>query len=151
MNILVLYGTLTGNTMLMAEHLSAYIQSLGHSVTLIDQSQGDIQKMKAFDLLILGASTWGDGDPNPTTDSFITILRDTTEDLSDIKYAIFGLGDRNYDHFCGVVDKLESILQSKNAKEVFESLRLDGFPDEEMEKTIDIWINTVLNVYSPKS
>lgn len=150
MNIALFYGSLTGNTMLISEQLSTYLQSQGHKVTMEDQSLVDISNLRDFDLVIFGASTWGEGDANPTTESFLVALDDPLIDLSGVKYAIFGLGDRSYEHFCGVVDKLEQTLQKKNAHQVSSSLRLEGFPDESMQTNIETWISEVLVKYSPQ-
>lgn len=150
MNIALFYGSLTGNTMLLSEQLATYLQSKGHEVTIEDQSMVDVNNLKNFDLVIFGASTWGEGDANPTTESFLSTLNDTSVDLTAMKYAVFGLGDRSYEHFCGVVDKLEHTLQTKKAHQVWQSLRLEGFPDEVMQKNIEKWVDDVLGKYSPQ-
>lgn len=150
MNIALFYGSLTGNTMLISEQLSTHLQSKGHHVTMEDQSLVDIINLKNFDLVIFGASTWGEGDANPTTESFLVTLNDPLTNLGGVQYAIFGLGDRSYEHFCGVVDKLEQTLQTKKAHQVFPSLRLEGFPDESMQECIEKWIGNVLEKCLPQ-
>ncbi len=141
MNIALFYGSLTGNTMLISEHLATYLQSRGHAVHLLDQSLVVPVELATYDLVIFGASTWGEGDANPTTDSFILSLSADVTNLSGVKYLVFGLGDRSYDNFCGVVDRLEQMLESKHATRKSESLRLEGFPDEAMQAAIESWIN----------
>lgn len=150
MNIALFYGSLTGNTMLISEQLATYLQSKGHQVTMEDQSVVDVNILKNFDLVIFGASTWGEGDANPTTESFLVTLNDPSTNITDVKYAIFGLGDRSYEHFCGVVDKLEHTLQAKNAHQVSPSLRLEGFPDESMQTHVESWVGEVLEKCSPQ-
>jgi len=150
MNIALFYGSLTGNTMLISEQLATHLQSKGHEVTMEDQSMVDVNNLRNFDLVIFGASTWGEGDANPTTESFLVTLNDPSTDITDVKYAIFGLGDRSYEHFCGVVDRLEQTLQTKKAFQAHPSLRLEGFPDESMQASIEKWIGEVLKKYSPQ-
>ncbi len=150
MNIALFYGSLTGNTMLLSEQLTAHLQSKGHEVTMEDQSMVDVNNLRNFDLVIFGASTWGEGDANPTTESFLVTLNDPSTNITDVKYVIFGLGDRSYEHFCGVVDKLEKVLKTKSAHQVSSSLRLEGFPDESMQSNIEKWVGEVLEKYSPQ-
>lgn len=50
-----------------------------------------IKDLEPFSFLILGASTWGDGDLQEDWDSFLPVLGKS--DLSDKTIALFGTGD----------------------------------------------------------
>ena len=140
MRLLILYGSLTGNTLLVSEHMHASLTHKGHTVDLVDQSFCEFDRLTAYDLVLIGASTWGEGDPNPTTQVFIEQL-DALERIEMKRVALFGLGDSAYEHFCGVVDKLESSLTRKQMVVCAPSLRLDGFPDETMCDNADAWLD----------
>ncbi len=143
MNILLLYGSLTGNTLLVSEHIQEYLVSKSHQVELVDQAFCPFENLSSYDLVLVGASTWGEGDPNPSTQLFI-------EQISEVKrvesntLAIFGLGDSAYEHFCGVVDELESVFNTKKTNRIIPSLRLDGFPDEAMFEQVHCWLDVVV-------
>jgi flavodoxin I len=139
MHVLILYGSLTGNTLLVSEHIQSFLGTQGHAIDLMDQSFCEFEKLSTYDLAVIGASTWGEGDPNPATQVFIEQL-DALESIEVKRVALFGLGDSAYEHFCGVVDKLESTLRHKDVKLLAPSLRLDGFPDEVMFQNIENWL-----------
>ncbi|MEI7652946.1 MAG: flavodoxin family protein [bacterium] len=140
MHLLILYGSLTGNTLLVSEHMHAFLTKRGHAVDLVDQSFCEFETLNAYDFVLIGASTWGEGDPNPATQVFIEQL-DALERIEMKRVALFGLGDSAYEHFCGVVDKLESSLARKQIVLCAPSLRLDGFPDEVMCDKVDAWLD----------
>ncbi len=46
-------------------------------------------------------------------------------------FALFGCGDSSYTYFCGAIDVLEDRVQKLGGNLVFDSLRIDGEPEEE--------------------
>lgn len=145
MRILLSYGSLTGNTQMICDMVFEKLHPI-HTIELEDQTFFDIQKISSYDLIIFATSTWGEGEPNPTTVAFIESLRQNTDILPPFHAAIFGLGDRAYGHFCGAVDQLESVLSEKHVILDLPSLRLDGFPDEVMLESIMDWLAPLLRV-----
>lgn len=137
--VLILYGSLTGNTLLVSEYVKTFLETEGYVVDSMDQSLCEFEKLNEYNLTIIGASTWGEGEANPSTQLFIEAL-DSYKHVEFQHVALFGLGDMAYDHFCGVVDKLEKSLSLKNIKPLAPSLRLDGFPDEKMFQCVERWL-----------
>lgn len=135
MKILIAFGTLTGNTEEVSKSLRDFLTEQKHLVTLVDQSDIKISELSQFELIILGASTWGDGElgANPITEDFVERFEKEFEPSKDIKFAIFGLGDSSYEHFCGVVDLLEDTLIKNNCKIIKPSLKLEGLPENNLE------------------
>jgi flavodoxin long chain len=88
MKIGIFYGSTNGNTAEAAELIHA---QLGGELF-------DVGKLKTaelllgFDFLILGTSTWYDGELQDDWDSFLKAV--DTLDLTGIKVALFGLGDQ---------------------------------------------------------
>lgn len=139
MKILIAYATLSGNTQMVSEHVHEYLKSKGHHVTLMNQDDLDPAKMNEYELVLLGSSTWGDGEPNPTSEVYMQKLKDHTEPFGDVKFAVFGLGDSSYAHFCGIVDRFEEILKEKQKTPVVESFKIDGYPEDTALANIDAW------------
>ena len=52
----------------------------------------------------------------------------TPESLTGVRFALIGLGDRAYAHFCGGAETLRSALLSAGAEEVAQMVRADGDP-----------------------
>ncbi|MDR5654204.1 flavodoxin domain-containing protein [Ruixingdingia sedimenti] len=96
MNITVLYGTETGNAEMLAEDVVAHLGA-GHDVActnLSDFAPGDFTPDR-FYLVI--CSTYGDGELPASAKPFAAAMEAERPDLSGIHFAIFGLGDTEYD------------------------------------------------------
>lgn len=91
--ILIVYGTETGNAEMLAEDLGAHLES-DHAVTvrnLSDTAPGDLV---GPDLVVLVASSYGEGDPPASAKPFIAKLERDAPDLGGARVAVFGLGDK---------------------------------------------------------
>ncbi|QEN09041.1 flavodoxin [Oceanispirochaeta crateris] len=84
----VVYGSSTGNTEEVAGKTAA---ALGNADVLA-VSDCDADKLKGYDRLILGTSTWGIGDLQDDWDEKLEILSQL--DYSGKTVALFGLGDQ---------------------------------------------------------
>jgi MioC protein len=96
MNITVLYGTETGNAEMLAEDVTSHLEG-DHDVTctnLCDFAPADFTP-DHFYLVI--CSTYGDGELPSSAKPFAEALELSRPDLSGIHFAIFGLGDTEYD------------------------------------------------------
>ncbi len=87
MKSIVVYGSTTGNTETVAEHIA---KALG--AESIDVGSFDISSAQDYDLLVLGASTWGAGDVQDDWEPVLSALQEL--DLADTRVALFGLGDQ---------------------------------------------------------
>ncbi|MEL7026144.1 MAG: flavodoxin domain-containing protein [Pseudomonadota bacterium] len=96
MKISLLYGTETGNAEMLCEDLQSSFRK-EHDVkfsNLEDIGAGELEKDR-FHMFF--CSTYGDGElPNSAID-FVDALKADKNDLSGIKFSIFGLGDTSYD------------------------------------------------------
>ena len=57
--------------------------------------------------------------------------------LQGLRYAVFGLGNRQYEHFCAVGKRVYKAMQSLGAEPV--GPRGDGDDDEDIEEDFDKW------------
>lgn len=87
----IFYASNTGNTEEIAKEIS---KELGN-VKLVDISEDRITLINEYDKIILGFSTWGDGE---LQDNWSDVWEDLKElNFSDKTVALFGLGDQeNY-------------------------------------------------------
>lgn len=84
----IFYASSTGNTEIVAKQIA---KTLGVN-NIFDISNINIERLNEYDKLILGASTWGDGDLQDDWD-------DTWNDFCQLDFtgktiALFGLGDQ---------------------------------------------------------
>lgn len=139
MKILVAYATLSGNTQMVAEHLHEHLKSAGHDVTIMNQDDLEPAQMNDYEFVFLGSSTWGDGEPNPTSEVFLEKLKQYSEPFGAVKFAVFGLGDSSYAHFCGIADRMSDILKEKQKDVVIPNHKIDGYPDDTILAKICEW------------
>lgn len=122
----VIYGSTTGNTEALSEEVASGLRSGGMEVVVMDVAGADINKLSDFGLIVLGCSTWGEGE---LQDDFIAFYDDMTREIFDgRKVAVFGPGDSDMypDYFCEAVVMIEDKLKECNAKVIVESLKIDG-------------------------
>ncbi|HCY88293.1 MAG TPA: flavodoxin [Desulfobacteraceae bacterium] len=144
-NALIIYGSTTGNTAYTAETIAAYLTANGgYEVSLKSVADIDVSELNdAWDLYLLGCSTWGEEEIELQED-FESFYEGLTGDLnlSGKKFAVFGCGDSSYEYFCGAVDVIEERVQKLGATLVADSLRIDGEPEEE---EINEWTRDVIH------
>ena len=85
----IFYGSSTGNTQRIAEQIAEELGDLIESVTDIGKASPD--DLASAEALILGVSTWEDGQLQEDWDDFFPEL--DRIDLSGKTVALFGLGD----------------------------------------------------------
>lgn len=144
MKILIAFATLSGNTQMVSEHLDEYLKTKGHDVTLMNQDDLDPGQMNDYELVLLSSSTWGDGEPNPTSEVYMQKLKDHAEPFGAVKFAVFGLGDSSYAHFCGIVDRFVELLKEKGKEPVVESFKIDGYPEDAVLTSVDEWADKAI-------
>jgi flavodoxin I len=137
--VLIIYGSTTGNTEMVAEQVTDLLKKDGVEVTMKSVVDATVAELgNGYDLTVLGSSTWGDDDIEFQED-FALFYDDLDKaELNDKKVALFGCGDSSYEHFCGAVDLLEEKMDVLGGKLVGEPLRIDGDP-EDSSSDIEDW------------
>lgn len=109
----IFYGSTTGTT---AELSGLIAKQMGvDSVDIHDVAKTAPSAVAPYDLLILGCSTWGDGDMQADMADFLDGVQSL--DLSDKYVALFGSGDETMsDTFCNAVGQMYRRLRPTGAK-----------------------------------
>jgi len=128
MNILLLYATYSSGTDIASQTVND-ILSQKHKVTrkLVWDYEGK------------------EGQPHQDFINFI--LNCANKTFENKSFAVFGLGDSSYAHFCGGVDELNSFVNKIKGKLIIDSLKIDGFyfnQADNLEK-ITSWTNDLMN------
>ncbi|KFD69816.1 hypothetical protein M514_06159 [Trichuris suis] len=122
-NILIAYASQTGQAKSIASLLYESLNAKGLAVRLSCLSQtGKEFHIEQESCVIFVVSTTGDGDPPDTAHLFFTQLKRKAiakERLEFLNYALLGLGDSNYNTFCGSPKRLESLLLKLGAHSFF--------------------------------
>lgn len=106
----IFYGSSTGTCEELAQQIADKLEVSKSDVYNVDKLNADL--VKEYDLLILGTSTWGDGEIQDDWYDGIKVLK--SADLSSKSVALFGCGDSDSygDTFCDGIGVLYEDLKN---------------------------------------
>lgn len=108
----IFFASSTGNSEEIANKISLEL----NKIEVFDLAGTKIDKINEYDKLILGGSTWGDGELN---DDWEDVWGDFSKlDLSNKTIALFGLGDQESysDEFCSAMGIIYEQIANSGAK-----------------------------------
>ncbi|PRW59852.1 NADPH-cytochrome P450 reductase [Chlorella sorokiniana] len=143
----ILFGTQTGTAERFAKGLRAQLESkYGGSTAfeVLDIEQYDFaSKLPGEKLVFLLMATYGDGDPTDSATEFWTWLSEAAESgaqedlLQGVTFGVFGLGNRQYEHFCAMGKKVSNAMKALGASELLR--RGEGDDDRDIDEDFDKW------------
>jgi flavodoxin I len=113
MKTAIIYFSRSGNTKMVADSIyerisrEERVEVEMHSVREFDPK--DIHKYDGF---IIGTYTWGDGEIPVQFDPLMKEI--ASSDIRGKLTGVFGTGDDTYPNFCGAVDTISGVLNSKS-------------------------------------
>lgn len=144
MHIHFLYGTETGNSEMLCEDM---IEALGSAVDTSLDSLADVTPadLSADRFHVFVTSTYGTGDLPATAQPFAEALDQDAPDLSQIRFAIFGLGDMVFeDTFAHGSERLMEKLLACKAQMVGERAMHDASGLDMPEDIAIPWVHGIL-------
>jgi len=148
--VIILYGTLTGNTQVLAEYLAEELKKNSSNRHITCQNVAEISvdffaNLASTDLILFGSSTWDDGAYPIDTRNFITELKKSPPKLNKIPFATFGCGDSSYGiYYCLAVDNLEQLLTNWGGLKIADGLKIDGYPEmTDAKLATNIWLEKI--------
>jgi len=120
---IVIYGSTTGTTEDIAQIVAQEMKSSGMDVAVKNVSSSDPEELADYDVILLGCSTWGNGELQDDYIDFEEKLRSV--DLNGKKAAVFGPGESSYPLFCKAVDILEETLKKTGTELIISGLKID--------------------------
>uniref|UniRef100_A0A7S3UFK6 NADPH--hemoprotein reductase n=2 Tax=Picocystis salinarum TaxID=88271 RepID=A0A7S3UFK6_9CHLO len=165
--VTVLYCTQTGTAerfaRVLVSEMGARYQGNFHTnmVDIEDYEYKD--KLLHEKMLIVITSTYGDGEPTDSATALHEWLKERSAEANgteaeQLHYAVFGLGNRTYEHFCASGKFIDRALNALGGKRI--GLRGEGDDDKDIEGDYDDWRDqlwpaleteaTFLGLVSPK-
>lgn len=92
--VLVIYGSTTGMNETASEYVEEGLIEAGCEVERKNVIDAEISDLDDYEFILLGSSTWDDGQLQYDMDPFHDDLLE--KDLSGKKFAVFGTGDPSY-------------------------------------------------------
>ncbi|WP_148255031.1 assimilatory sulfite reductase (NADPH) flavoprotein subunit [Aidingimonas lacisalsi] len=147
--IVVLYGSQTGNAESVAELATDRAKARGFNVRLLDMAEAGKKTFKAPLNLMVVVSTQGDGDPPDTAEGFHELMHGRKAPKLDeqTRFSVLALGDSSYEHFCQIGKDFDTRLAALGAQRIHERVDCDIDYEEDAER----WIEAVLDHYEHRS
>lgn len=139
-HIHLLVGSTLGTAEYLAEHIEEKLVDQGHTVQWHLPAKLAALNAGGSDILLVVTSTHGAGDIPDNLQPFARELGEQQPDLSRCHYAVVGLGDSNYDIFCGAARQMEQLLQTCRANRIGQGVEIDVTRFDLPEDAADIWL-----------
>lgn len=145
--IAIFFGSQTGTAEEYAIKFAKELKArFGTSPLVLDPEETDFTKLDSVPencLVIFFMATYGEGEPTDNANQLMELLEDDAAEFSQgsslegLKYAVFGLGNRTYEHYNKVSRQLDARLAHFGATKVGE--RGEGDDDRSMEEDYLSW------------
>jgi NADPH-ferrihemoprotein reductase len=146
--LLILYGSQTGTAEEYAIRLAKEAKSkFGLASLVCDPEEYDFENLDEIPedcAVFFVVATYGEGEP---TDNAVTLMQNLTDEsfefsngqhkLEGMKYVVFGLGNKTYEHYNEIARKVDSELTKMGAIRIGE--RGEGDDDKSMEEDYLEW------------
>jgi sulfite reductase (NADPH) flavoprotein alpha-component len=140
--ITILYGSETGNARMLAKLTHERARQRGLEARLVDMADYKPRELKEEKLLLVITSTHGEGDPPDRAVAFYEFLHGRKAPrLEQIRFAVLGLGDSTYAHFCKTGLDIDLRLADLGANRIHAC----GTLDVDFEDAGEAWIEGALN------
>jgi len=126
-NVGIFVGSSGGTTLGAAEQIEELFE--GAELINMEEDYDDLDQFEEFDVLLIGSSTWGQGDPQRDWVDPLYEMDNDEPDLSGKKVAFFGAGDQDThgEFFVSALGKMEEIFKKCGAETGFGYWSTDGY------------------------
>lgn len=143
--ILILYGTETGNSELLAMDAEKLAKDLEFDITVNGMDEITLSDIQDNGNVLIVCSTWGDGEqPDNAIDLYESVEGSDDASMSGVGFAVLALGDTAFDLFCEAGIQWDNLLQEKGGNRISE--RIDC--DVDYEDDAEAWIEDTLNLFN---
>lgn len=146
--ITIISASQTGNARRLAEQLRDDLLAANLNATLISAGDYKFKQIAQERLLVIVASTQGEGEPAEEAVALHKYLfSKKAPKLSDTAFAVFGLGDTSYENFCQSGKDFDAKLAELGAERLVE--RVDA--DVEYQELAAAWRKQVVSVLKARA
>jgi len=143
-NIVVFFGSQTGTAEEFARRLAKHSRLYGLKTLVVDPEEIDLEDIPKLSeipnaLAVFIMATYGEGDPTDNAQELYDQMQSDSWDLKGLKYSVFGLGNKTYEHFNEM-----GIYFDKRLEELQGSRLLEmgvGDDDGNIEEDFVTWMN----------
>lgn len=126
----IFVGSSSGITQTAAEQLEEMFE--GSELINMEEDYDDLEQFEEFDVLLIGSSTWGQGDPQRDWVDPLYEMENDAPDFSGKKVAFFGAGDQDThgEHFVSALGKMKNIFKTLGADTDYGYWSTEGYSYE---------------------
>ncbi|AVV36103.1 FMN-binding protein MioC [Pantoea vagans] len=139
-DITLISGSTLGSAEYVAEHLEEKLQEAGFSTQMLHGPKLDEVPHEGIWLVV--CSTHGAGDIPDNLLPLFEAIRDSQADLSQVRFGAIGLGNHEYDLFCGAIRQIEALLIAQGARQIGDRLEIDVLEHEIPEDPAEAWLES---------
>ncbi|XP_056593351.1 NADPH--cytochrome P450 reductase isoform X1 [Triplophysa dalaica] len=141
-NIVVFYGSQTGTAEEFANRLAKDAHRYGMKGMAADPEEYDMTELSRLreisnSMAVFCMATYGEGDPTDNAQEFYDWMQGADDSLEGINFAVFGLGNKTYEHFNAMGKYTDKRLADLGGKRIFD-LGL-GDDDSNLEEDFISW------------
>lgn len=124
-SLVVFYGSQTGTGEEFAGRLAKEGMRYRMKGMVADPEECDMEELVSLkqipnSLAVFCLATYGEGDPTDNAMEFFEWLQNGDADLSGLNYAVFGLGNKTYEHYNEVAIYVDKRLEELGATRVYD-------------------------------
>jgi len=140
LKITILVGTMTGTAQLVAQELELAWGDDDTQVETLLMENADPSVFQRDGVTLICTSTYGQGDVPDNAKALYEELRTERPDLSQVRYGVFGLGDRTYaETFNFGGKRFDELLAGLGARRIGERVQHDASSGVLAEETAEEW------------
>ena len=138
----IYFGSQTGTAEGFARTIMEEGKDKGFEARMVDLEDFDPEELKDSKLVLFLVATYGEGDPTDNAAKFNIWQKNEDGEvpadyLSTVNFTVFGLGNRQYEHFNKMGKTTNKCLEKLGATRVFEYG--EGDDDGTLEEDFDAW------------
>ncbi|QTC46337.1 FMN-binding protein MioC [Pantoea ananatis] len=139
-DITLISGSTLGSAEYVAEHLEEKLQEAGFSTQMLHGPELHDVPLQGIWLVV--SSTHGAGELPDNLQPFYDSIDESRPDLSAVRFGAVGIGNHEYDLFCGAIRNLDALLITCGAQRIGERLEIDILQHEIPEDPAEEWVMT---------
>ena len=127
----ILVGSQGGNALNLAQVIGDELNDSGISNQCFPMDQIAAESLLEFSRVLIVTSTYGDGEAPDNASELLSFIKFNELDLTKLEYAVLGLGDNYYPHFCQCAKDFDQYLSGHGARSLIERLDCDLYFEEQ--------------------
>lgn len=139
-SVLIVVGSVYGNSSSVAEECAELLRSAGHEAEILSNASLNDFIVRPESVLLVCTSTTGQGEIPDNIYPLVNELRDTFPLMPERHYGVIALGDSSYETFADAGKQVDELLQELQAKRLGEVLFIDACETADPEGTAVEWM-----------